>query len=160
MDFSELFQHLRKSKNTINNFCKVKIKWTLLEIILCLIGVAGSFWVEFVQGEMPCRLCLIIRYSLASAGTIFIIGLSYEKIKMLSIFPLIPSIMADIVLIINEMKIGKQGICEGNICQTPEFLGVRTSIWALAIILPLIFLSLYEIKKGFAKIKIKEKPQK
>ncbi len=78
---------------------------------------------------------------------------------MLSPFPLIPAIMADIVLIINETKIGKQGICEGNICQTPEFLGIKTSIWALAIILLLISLSLYEIKGRFAKI-IREKPQK
>ncbi len=137
----------------------MKVKRTLLEIILCLIGVAGSFWVEFVQGEMPCKLCLIIRYSLVCTGAIFIISLFYEKIKMLSPFPLIPAIMADIVLIINETKIGKQGICEGNICQTPEFLGIKTSIWALAIILLLISLSLYEIKGRFAKI-IREKPQK
>lgn len=137
----------------------MKVKRTLLEIILCVIGVGGSFWVEFVQGEIPCKLCLIIRYSLAITGAVFIISLFYEKIKMLSPFPLIPAIMSDIVLIINETKIGKQGICEGNICQTPEFLGIRASIWALAIILPLIFLSLYEIKERLAKIR-KEKSQK
>jgi disulfide bond formation protein DsbB len=131
----------------------VRAKRTLLGIILCATGIFGSFWVELVQGNLPCKLCLIIRYSLASAGAIFIISLFYEKIKMLSIFPTIPAIMADIVLIINERKIGKQGICEGNICQTPEFLGVKTSIWALIIILSLIFLSVYEIKEEFAKIK-------
>jgi disulfide bond formation protein DsbB len=131
----------------------VRAKRSLLGIILCATGILGSFWVELVQGNLPCKLCLIIRYSLASAGAIFIISLFYEKIKMLSIFPTIPAIMADIVLIINERKIGKQGICEGNICQTPEFLGVKTSIWALIIILSLIFLSVYEIKEEFAKIK-------
>jgi disulfide bond formation protein DsbB len=126
---------------------------------LCATGILGSFWVEFVQGNLPCKLCLIIRYSLASTGAIFVISLFYEKIKMLSIFPTIPAIMADIVLIINETKIGKQEICEENICQTPEFLGVRTSIWALIIILSLIFLSVYEIKEEFAKIKRKNSPE-
>jgi len=133
----------------------VRAKRSLLGIILCAIGIIGSFWVEFVQGNLPCKLCLIIRYSLASTGAIFVISLFYEKIKMLSIFPTIPAIMADIVLIINETKIGKQEICEGNICQTPEFLGVKTSIWALIIILSLIFLSVYEIKEELAKIKRK-----
>jgi disulfide bond formation protein DsbB len=136
----------------------VRTKRSLLGIILCATGILGSFWVEFVQGNLPCKLCLIIRYSLASTGVIFVISLFYEKIKMLSIFPTIPAIISDIVLIINETKIDKRGICEGNICQTPEFLGVKTSIWALIIILSLIFLSVYEIKEEFVKIKRKNLP--
>lgn len=38
----------------------------------------------------------------------------------------------------------KNYVCEGDVCQTPEFLGIRLSIWAMMILSAILFLFVFD----------------
>lgn len=122
----------------------------ILAIFLCIAGVSGSFYVQIFQGENPCKLCLIIRYSLITTLIAFLISFFVQKFSVFTLFSILPATVSDIFLIISEQnQMNNSILCQPNSCYTPEFLGIRMSIWAISVIIPLIAISLLEIKNSF-----------
>lgn len=125
-------------------------KTILLIILLSFLSVAGSFYTEFYKYP-PCSLCLTIRYSMIAILLIALLSILSRKIKFILILPITISLWADLKLIKHEMLSSESNLCEGNICQTPEFLGIRLSIWALLIILSIITILLLDIIRKLKK---------
>lgn len=109
-------------------------------ILLGIAGFIGSLWVEFGEGEMPCPFCLTIRYSLLAVSLLLIGSFFFKKLLYLSLIPIITALVADVILISNEMSSHaiEAGLCgQENICKTPQFLGINLSIWAIMFIIPI-----------------------
>ncbi len=108
-------------------------------ITVGIIGIIGSFYIEKIQGEIPCKLCLIIRYSIILFTIAAILSTLYLPVIFAGLISLIPGILSDINLIISENSTNHTGFCgeqQGvqQVCSTPEFLGIKTSVWGLVIL--------------------------
>lgn len=125
-------------------------KTTLLIIFLSLLSIVGSFYTEFYILP-PCSLCITIRYSMIGIFLIALLSLFSKKIKFILILPIAISLWADLKLIKQEIFSSERNVCEGNICQTPELLGIRLSIWAFLIILSIIAILLFDIIRKLKK---------
>ncbi|GBD03484.1 Disulfide bond formation protein B [bacterium HR19] len=122
----------------------------ILAVFMCVAGIAGSFYVQIFQGENPCKLCLIIRYSLITTLIAFLISFFVQKFSVFALFSVLPAIVSDIFLIISEHReMSNPVLCQPNSCHTPEFFGIKMSIWAISVIIPIIAISLLEIKNSF-----------
>lgn len=119
-----------------------KINFVLIAT-LSLLSIGGSFYTEF-HNSPPCFLCLTIRYSVIAIFLISLVSLFLEKIKFTLILPIAIAFWADLKLI-NQEFFKESQICEGNVCQTPEFFGIRLSIWALLILSSISVILLLDI---------------
>ncbi len=112
-----------------------------ITLALASVGFLGSLYIELFQNQNPCHFCLVIRYSMLSIFLISLVGIFSKYIFYFSLLPIAVAGYADAKLIALERNIDI-GICTGVVCETPIFLGVRLSVWAMFIITS-IFLALF-----------------
>lgn len=111
-------------------------------LFLSLAGIFGSVYTEIFQSA-PCNFCLIIRYSVIAISFISFLSLFWKQLSFLMIVPISVALWADYKIISAEFFSGNY-VCEGEICQTPEFLGIRLSIWAIMILSAILFLFVFD----------------
>ena len=145
---------INTEKKEVKENSTVWITGSKLKILGTFIGLAGfigSMWFELGRGEVPCPFCLTIRYSLLASAALFIVSIFLRKAAYLLPIPLVISLVADIILISNELKASSDvetGICgPETVCKTPEFLGINLSLWALILIIPAFAVALQCIKE-------------
>lgn len=119
----------------------------ILVIFLSVLSIFGSFYVELFQ-TLPCNFCLIIRYSVVAVLILSSLSLILEKIFLLNILPIGIAFWADMKLISGEFF---SQTCEQNTCFTPEFLGIRMSIWALIVLSAFSIILLLELKESLKR---------
>ena len=143
-----------EEKKEVKENPTVRITGSKLKILGIFIGLAGftaSMWFELGRGEVPCPFCLTIRYSLLASAVLFTASVFIRKTVYLLPIPLVISLVADIILISNELKASpdlESGICgPQTVCKTPEFLGLNLSLWALFLIIPAFAVALQCIKE-------------